>query len=99
MHNAELLSGMTQVAFMNQLAVTEDLSDVVNKLKTIASMVLKQPSLRVAVTCGEDVISNNEQALNRFISGLPQQDEASQDNPTVSDQREFNVVRIMHDSS
>ncbi|CDH56054.1 mitochondrial presequence protease [Lichtheimia corymbifera JMRC:FSU:9682] len=82
MHNAELLSGMTQVAFMNQLAVTEDLSDVVNKLKTIASMVLKQPSLRVAVTCGEDVISNNEQALNRFISGLPQQDEASQDNPT-----------------
>ncbi|KAI9491991.1 peptidase M16C associated-domain-containing protein [Zychaea mexicana] len=74
MHNAELLSGMTQVAFMNQLASTEDLSDVVSKLKAIASTVLKQPTLRVAVTCGDDAVSANESALSRFISSLPNDD-------------------------
>ncbi|KAI7860572.1 peptidase M16C associated-domain-containing protein [Circinella umbellata] len=78
MHNAEILSGMTQVAFMNQLAATEDLSDVVTKLKTIAATVLKQPTLRVAVTCGEDVVSANESALSRFISSLPNDDHVPQ---------------------
>ena len=84
MHNAEILSGMTQVAFMNQLAATEDLSDVVTKLKTIAATVLKQPTLRVAVTCGEDVVSANENALSRFISSLPNDDHVPQQQQSVS---------------
>ncbi|KAI9276663.1 peptidase M16C associated-domain-containing protein [Phascolomyces articulosus] len=78
MHNAELLSGMTQVTFMNQLAATEDLTEVVAKLKTIAATVLKQPTLRVAVTCGEDAVSANESALSRFITSLPNDDHVPQ---------------------
>lgn len=71
MYNAELLSGMTQVDFMSRLAAMEDLTEVVAKLKTIASIVLKQPSLRLAVTCGEAAVSANENALKRFVSSLP----------------------------
>ena len=74
MHNAELLSGMTQVDFMNKLAALEDLSDVQSRLKAIAAAVLKQPTLRVAVTCGEDAVAANESALSRFISSLPNDD-------------------------
>ncbi|KAI8368267.1 peptidase M16C associated-domain-containing protein [Radiomyces spectabilis] len=77
MQNAEILSGMSQVAFMSQLAATEDLSNVVAKLKEISSLVLKQGSLRVAVTCGEDAISTNEKSLIKFISSLPEQGKAS----------------------
>ncbi|KAF7732517.1 Mitochondrial presequence protease [Apophysomyces ossiformis] len=73
MASSELLSGMTQVNFMSDLATKEDLSDVVGKLKQIASIVLKQSSLRVAVTCGEDAVTQNENALSRFISSLPEE--------------------------
>ncbi|RUS30252.1 hypothetical protein BC938DRAFT_479664 [Jimgerdemannia flammicorona] len=67
---------MTQVDFMNQLAATENFSDVVQKLKvtnmnTIASHVLKHTSLRVAITCGEESVSMNEKALSTFLTALP----------------------------
>ena len=71
MHTAERLSGMTQVSFMSRLAAQTDLTGVQEKLKTISSIVLKQPTLRVAVTCGEGAVSANEKALIRFISALP----------------------------
>lgn len=71
MYHSEILSGMTQVDFMNKLAATEDLSPVVEKLKTIASIVLAQPSLRVAITCGEDAVPANETALAKLVSGFP----------------------------
>ncbi|KAG0183072.1 Mitochondrial presequence protease [Apophysomyces sp. BC1021] len=73
MENSELLSGMTQVNFMSHLAAKEDLSDIVQKLKEIASIVLKQSSLRVAITCGEDAVAKNENALARFISSLSEE--------------------------
>ncbi|RUP41802.1 Metalloenzyme, LuxS/M16 peptidase-like protein [Jimgerdemannia flammicorona] len=68
---SELYNGMTQVDFMNQLAATENFSDVVQKLKTIASHVLKHTSLRVAITCGEESVSMNEKALSTFLTALP----------------------------
>lgn len=71
MHNAELMSGMTQVNFMSRLAAQEDISDVVDKLKQIASAVLTQSSLRIAVTSGEDAVEGNTKALVNFIQGLP----------------------------
>ncbi|KAG1179298.1 hypothetical protein G6F70_002435 [Rhizopus microsporus] len=71
MHNTELMSGLTQVRFMNQLAQKEDLSEVVEKLKQIASIVLSQSSLRIAITCGEDAVEPNTKSLVRFIEGLP----------------------------
>lgn len=36
----------------------------------IASLVLKQSSLRVAVTCDDTVVNQNEQALTKFLSSL-----------------------------
>ncbi|KAH8556273.1 peptidase M16C associated-domain-containing protein [Umbelopsis sp. PMI_123] len=70
MAHSEIYGGMTQVDFMNKLANTEDLSDVISKLKLIASLVLKQSSLRVAVTCDDSVVGKNEQALTKFLSSL-----------------------------
>ncbi|CAO3677852.1 unnamed protein product [Umbelopsis ramanniana] len=70
MSHAEVYGGMTQVDFMNKLANTEDLSDVISKLQLIASLVLKQSSLRVAVTCDDEVVGKNEQALTKFLSSL-----------------------------
>lgn len=71
MANAELMGGMTQVNFMSRLAAQEDISDVVEKLKQIASAVLTQSSLRIAVTSGEDAVESNTKALVNFIQGLP----------------------------
>jgi Zn-dependent M16 (insulinase) family peptidase len=71
MHNAELLNGMTQVNFMSRLAAQQDISDVVEKLKQIASAVLTQSSLRIAITSGEDAVESNTKALVNFIQGLP----------------------------
>ncbi|KAI9253614.1 peptidase M16C associated-domain-containing protein [Sporodiniella umbellata] len=71
MKHTELTSGLSQVKFMNQLASMEDVSDVSAKLKLIASAVLSQSSLRIAVTCGEDAIEPNTKSLVKFIQGLP----------------------------
>ncbi|KAG0740501.1 hypothetical protein G6F61_010835 [Rhizopus arrhizus] len=71
MRNTELTGGLTQVKFMNQLAAKEDISNVVEKLKEIASIVLTQSSLRVAVTCGEDAVESNTKSLVNFIQDLP----------------------------
>ncbi|KAI7863451.1 peptidase M16C associated-domain-containing protein [Mucor mucedo] len=71
MHNAELMGGMTQVNFMSRLAAQQDISNVVEKLKQIASAVLTQSSLRIAITSGEDAVESNTKALVKFIEGLP----------------------------
>ncbi|KAI8083948.1 peptidase M16C associated-domain-containing protein [Gilbertella persicaria] len=71
MHTSELWNGMTQVNFMSRLALQEDVSDISAKLKQIASAVLTQSSLRIAVTSGEDAIEPNTKSLVQFIQGLP----------------------------
>ncbi|ORX53065.1 hypothetical protein DM01DRAFT_1322754 [Hesseltinella vesiculosa] len=70
LHVTEKMRGMTQVNFMNALANIEDLSSVSAKLKEIAQLVLKQDTMRVAVTCGSDAISKNETALLSFLEAL-----------------------------
>ncbi|KAL1917801.1 uncharacterized protein VTP21DRAFT_3635 [Calcarisporiella thermophila] len=82
MHTAELFNGMTQVEFMNRLAAMDDLSEVVEKLKTIATLVLKRHALRVAITCGEESISANEQGLSKFVRSLPEGGIAANTNET-----------------
>ncbi|KAI8978988.1 Metalloenzyme, LuxS/M16 peptidase-like protein [Pilobolus umbonatus] len=86
MYEAELLAGMTQVRFMSNLAAQEDMSDVAAKLKQIASVVLNQSSLRIAVTSGEDAVECNTKSLVKFIEGLPVHDKSvisSNDTPFV----------------
>ncbi|KAI8084616.1 peptidase M16C associated-domain-containing protein [Halteromyces radiatus] len=83
MNNMEKLNGLTQANFMSRLAALEDLSEVSNKLKEIASSVLKQDSLRVAVTCGEDAVSNNETSLLKFLTQLAPSNPTSSTSSTV----------------
>ncbi|SAM08473.1 hypothetical protein [Absidia glauca] len=71
MNNSEKFGGLTQANFMSQLAGIEDMSQVSNKLKEIAGLVLKQDTLRVAVTCGEDAVSANEASLIKFLTHMP----------------------------
>ncbi|KAI9305038.1 peptidase M16C associated-domain-containing protein [Cunninghamella echinulata] len=70
-YNTELLSGLTQANFISGLANLEDVAEISNKLKEIANFVLKQDSLRVAITCGDDAVSANTGALIKFIEQLP----------------------------
>ncbi|CAO3597204.1 unnamed protein product [Absidia cylindrospora] len=84
MNNTEILSGLTQADFMSKLAAQEDVSDVSNKLKEIAAIVLKQDSLRVAVTCGEDAVSSNETSLIKFLTHLPSPSASELSTPTSS---------------
>ncbi|KAI7908289.1 peptidase M16C associated-domain-containing protein [Cokeromyces recurvatus] len=84
MHNAEIMSGMTQVKFMSRLAAQEDISDVVTKLKQIASAVLTQSSLRVAITSGEDAIESNTKSLISFLQSLPVENNKINNKSTMS---------------
>ena len=70
----EQTSGLTQVRFMNSLALRETgsgLSDIVTRLKKIQEIAVgNSPRLRVALTCGSESAAHNESALEQFLSGL-----------------------------
>ncbi|KAF9114277.1 Mitochondrial presequence protease [Mortierella sp. AM989] len=67
---SELHGGMSQVQFMNALSQKEDLSEVSQRLKEIAELAIKRSSMRLALTCGEDQMSRNENVVSQFISRL-----------------------------
>ncbi|KAI8327793.1 peptidase M16C associated-domain-containing protein [Chlamydoabsidia padenii] len=67
----ELLSGLTYIKFINQLAAEDDLTKVANKLEQLAAMTIHQSSLRVAIACGEEAINENIKHLSGFIGALP----------------------------
>lgn len=71
----EQVSGLTQVKLTTSLAsrpASESLQDVVQKLKTIQSFAISHGSnMRVALNCGPESSSINEEYLQRFLSGLP----------------------------
>ncbi|CAO3587944.1 unnamed protein product [Absidia cylindrospora] len=77
----ETFSGLSHIKFMNHLSAKEDdLTDVADKLKQLAGMIIHQSSLRVAVTCGEDAINDNIKHLSKFISGLPEKAQINKSN-------------------
>jgi Zn-dependent M16 (insulinase) family peptidase len=64
--------GLSQIKLITSLASRaegEGLSDVIDKLKTIQKIAFG--SLRTALTCGSESVSQNEAALRSFISSLP----------------------------
>lgn len=71
----EETGGLSQVKFTTELAsrpVDQPLSDVIQKLKAIQSFAIaNNNSLRVALTCGNESSTTNQEALNRFLSQLP----------------------------
>ncbi|KAL8905212.1 MAG: hypothetical protein Q9207_002767 [Kuettlingeria erythrocarpa] len=68
----EQIGGLTQVQQTASLASrdqSEGLSDVMLKLKAIQGFALSNSSkFRTAITCGPESVSNNESALQNFLS-------------------------------
>lgn len=71
----EQISGLTQVKLTTSLAsrsASEPFEDVVDKLKTLQSLAIaNSKNLRVALTCGAESSSSNEEALTKFLSSVP----------------------------
>ncbi|KAI6816915.1 hypothetical protein KC340_g14900 [Hortaea werneckii] len=70
----EQTGGLTQIKMITSLAAAEDnpeaMSELVSKLKSIQGIVVESMRLqgvRAALTCGADVATSNEEALNRFV--------------------------------
>ncbi|CAG8777596.1 9691_t:CDS:2, partial [Acaulospora morrowiae] len=70
----EIYRGMTQVHFMNTLALTNDFQSIANKLKEISPYVLSKSSVRVAITCDYETVGSNEDALNKLLKELPERE-------------------------
>ncbi|OAF98682.1 uncharacterized protein CC84DRAFT_1223436 [Paraphaeosphaeria sporulosa] len=72
---AEQTGGLSQVKLTAALAarsMTESLSDVIAKLKAIQSFTIAHGNqLRVALTCGPESSTSNQEALQRFLRSLP----------------------------
>lgn len=71
----EQVGGLSQVKLVTSLASrpeSEGLADVIEKLKAIQQMALTGSStFRAAMTCGHESVSNNEAALQKFLSSRP----------------------------
>ncbi|GME51729.1 Peptidase M16 [Neofusicoccum parvum] len=71
----EQTSGLTQVKLTTSLAsrsASDPFDDVISKLKTLQSVAISNSkNLRVALTCGAESSSSNEQALAKFLSTIP----------------------------
>jgi len=69
---AEETSGLTQVHLMTSLASQASLANVITKLKAIQSFTIANSSnFRVAINCGPESSTPNQDALRKFLSTLP----------------------------
>lgn len=83
---AEETGGLTQVKLMTSLASQESLVDVVQKLKAIQSFtIVNNKDFRVALNCGNESSTPNQEALSRFLGSLPKNVEV----PSSSQQAQF----------
>ena len=70
----EQVNGLTQVKLVTSLASrdeTDDMADVISKLKQIQELSLAGENMRAAITCGAESIDENNSHLARFLSGRP----------------------------
>lgn len=83
---AEETGGLTQVKLTSSLSSQESLSDVIQKLKAIQSFTIANSNqMRVALNCGPESATPNQEALQRFLTKLPQ----SVDVPTTTQQAQY----------
>ncbi|KAK9385947.1 peptidase M16C associated-domain-containing protein [Lipomyces mesembrius] len=70
---SECLGGMEQVKFIAHLDSYDDVSLplISAKLKEIAVYAISSGALKIAITCGEDAVAANDQAVAEFVNGLP----------------------------
>ncbi|KAJ9143820.1 hypothetical protein NKR23_g6292 [Pleurostoma richardsiae] len=69
----EQVSGLTQVKLVTSLASRPDsdqLDDVISKLKQIQQLALAGDGFRTAITCGSESVDANSKALATFASSL-----------------------------
>lgn len=85
----EQTGGLSQVKLTAGLAsrpLTESLGDVIEKLKAIQSFTIANGNkLRVALTCGPEGSTSNQEALARFLKTLPKNTTP----PTASQHAEY----------
>ncbi|KAF7943676.1 uncharacterized protein EAE97_005747 [Botrytis byssoidea] len=71
----EQVGGLSQVKLTTSLASrpeAEGLADVIDKLKTIQRLAFSGSStFKTALTCGSESVTNNEAALQQFLSSIP----------------------------
>ena len=68
------VSGLSQIKLVTSLASrpeTNNLEDVIEKLKQIQRLVLSTGNMRTAVTCGTESVQSNSTAMSGFLDGLP----------------------------
>jgi Zn-dependent M16 (insulinase) family peptidase len=83
---AEVTGGLTQVKLTTGLASLESLQDVIQKLKAIQSFTIANSNqMRVALNCGPESATINQDALHRFLTTLPK----SVDVPTTTQQKQY----------
>lgn len=77
---SQQVGGLSQVKLITSLAnrpESDNLEDVIEKLKRIQKLALATNDMRAAVTCGPESVESNSAALSRFLSeragasGLP----------------------------
>ena len=72
----EQIGGLTQIQHTGDLAnrsPVEGLGDVITKLKAIQQFAISNSStFRAALTCGQESVSSNEIALQKFLTEFPQ---------------------------
>jgi presequence protease len=83
----EQIGGLSQVKLVTSLATrpeSEGLADVIEKLKSVQRLVFTGAcTFRTAMTCGHESISNNEAALQKFLSSRPKSGPSSTGNRTL----------------
>jgi presequence protease len=62
---------MSQVRLLCQMARWHAYTEVVARLKEIASYVFSQQSVRVAITCGQEIQTENRTSLATLLQTLP----------------------------
>jgi Zn-dependent M16 (insulinase) family peptidase len=83
---SEVTGGLTQVKLTTGLASLDSLHDVIQKLKAIQSFTIANSNqMRVALNCGPESATPNQEALHRFLSTLPK----SVDVPTTTQQKQY----------
>lgn len=83
----EQIGGLTQIQHTGDLASrssVEGLGDVVAKLKAIQKFAISNSStFRAALTCGQESVSSNEAALQKFLSGFSQSTSIPKDDASI----------------
>ncbi|KAL8376239.1 hypothetical protein RB595_007377 [Gaeumannomyces hyphopodioides] len=71
----EQISGLSQVKLITSLASrpeSDQLVDVIAKLKAIQKLAFTGGGMRAAITCGAESVGENQAALAKFVGALPE---------------------------